>query len=162
MGVEYLSFPASSVDPKTFKEITSWISGPKFGVEMGSTDQESIPFYNSDFIVIPVHLLKNDIDSQSLVIQIKPNDLPSCWESLVLHKSKILFLEFISEDFPLIRQDIAGATDDFKIFIKITGTLDDYLQWPIDGISLDGNPELRPGLKEYPISEILEKLEAED
>jgi len=36
MGVDFLSFPVSSVDPKTYQEITGWVAGPLFGVEIDS------------------------------------------------------------------------------------------------------------------------------
>jgi len=37
--------------------------------------------------------------------------------------------------------------------------LDQLLKLPVDGLSFEGNEEIKPGMKEYPLSEVLEKLE---
>lgn len=157
MGVDYLSFPVSSVDPKTFKEITGWVSGPKFGIELSSNgDTQS---YHADFIVKPIQFLNSEIGDQHIVVQLTPNDLPSMKELLILHKNQILFLEISSANLSSLQQTINELKEDFKIFARLNGRLEDYLNLPIDGLSLDGNPEERPGLKEYPIAEVLERLE---
>ena len=50
MGVDFLSFPVSSVDPKTYQEITGWVAGPLFGVEIDSNPYEQYP---ADFVEVP-------------------------------------------------------------------------------------------------------------
>ncbi len=50
-----------------------------------------------------------------------------------------------------------------KFFWKPSGTIDleRLLKLPVDGLSFDGHVEIKPGLKEYPLAEILERLEGE-
>ncbi len=158
MGVDYLSFPASIIDPKTFKEITGWISGPKFGIEVnGDADIES---YNPDFVEVSVQHAKR-IKGKPMVVSIDANDLPAHHEKLVLLKSNILFLDVYCSDPSTLQSTIQEYTEDFQIFARFhSGEIETYLNQPIDGISLEGNAEERPGLKEYPLAEVLEKMEA--
>ncbi len=160
MGVDYLSFPAASIDPKTFKEITGWLSGPKFGIEIGA--DEKVEAYQADFIVKPIRLLSADAEEQNLVVQLTPEDLLSKKEQLILHKNQILFLEISSPDISSLQQSMNELKEDFKIFARPGENVEEYLNLPIDGLSLQGNAEDRPGLKEYPIAEVLERLEIAD
>lgn len=160
MGVDYLSFPISSIDPKTFKEITGWVSGPKFGIEIES--DENVDSYQADFVVQPIQFLNADIQSQNIVVQLSPDDLPPLKEHLILHKNQILFLEISGSNISSLQQAISELKEDFKIFVRLNGNLEDYLNLPMDGLSLDGNAEERPGLKEYPIAKVLERLEIVD
>jgi phosphoribosylanthranilate isomerase len=166
MGVDYLSFPTAGVDPKTFKEITGWVSGPKFGIETESNDVESIELYAPDFVVVSIHDLKI-ATSNKLVVKLNTNDLPLHREELILQKQRILFIELDFEN-PTFRVDggqsiVDQLKEDFQIFVKSDGReIEKYLNLPIDGISLEGNAEDRPGLKEYPLADVLEKLEVVD
>ena len=42
MGVDFLSFPIVSIDPKTYQEITGWVAGPKFGIEVNPDNISSV------------------------------------------------------------------------------------------------------------------------
>ena len=157
MGVDYLSFPISSVDPKTFKDITGWVSGPKFGIEISVG--EGIKSYQADFVVKQIQFLDEEVEQHPLIVQLSPSDLPSMRDRLILHKNQILFLEISSTNISLLQQSINELKEDFKIFVRLNGNLEDYLNLPVDGLSLVGNAEERPGLKEYPIADVLERLE---
>ncbi len=63
----------------------------------------------------------------------------------------------------LVLGTIHEISEDFKILLKPLGTmdLDKLLKLPVDGLSFDGHVEIKPGLKEYPLAEILEKLGSE-
>jgi len=166
MGVDYLSFPTSGIDPKTFKEITGWVSGPKFGIEIDGSDAAPIELYAPDFVVVSIHDLKTATNNK-VVVKVNAKDVPQQREKLVLYKNQILFVELDFENHPLTVDRGQSAIDqlkeDFQIFLKFEGNkMEEYLNLPIDGISLEGNAEERPGLKEYPLADILEKMEVAD
>jgi hypothetical protein len=81
---------------------------------------------------------------------------------LIFHKDKILFLELSFDTIDSNTKSILEtASKDFEVFVKFSNEIDVHkvLELPIHGISLEGVAETKPGLKEYPLSEILEKLE---
>jgi phosphoribosylanthranilate isomerase len=166
MGVDYLSFPISSVDPKTYQEITGWVSGPKFGLEVSHGDHTSTQEYKTDFIEVRADQMNRLNGDENLVV-----NLATAGEWLtnksILHLSKkeILFVELevssLDESTVNIIHEIAK---DFEVFLKPSIAIDlaEILKLSIAGISLDGDAETKPGLKEYPLAEILEKLEIAD
>ncbi|HEV8514156.1 MAG TPA: hypothetical protein VGQ59_12805 [Cyclobacteriaceae bacterium] len=162
MGVDFLSFPISSIDPKTYQEITGWVAGPKFGVEVDSENISSIQEYKTDFIAINIDLLESSSGFENLIVSLGVHEWSTKKQSLLLSKGNILYIELkitsLDENTLGIINDI---TEDFKILLKPSSKLelDRIVKLPIDGLSFDGNAETKPGLKEYPLSEILERLE---
>lgn len=58
MGVDWLGFPIESVNPKTFAEITSWVTGPQFMIELkAGTVPESLYEYGVELIQVDSDLL---------------------------------------------------------------------------------------------------------
>jgi phosphoribosylanthranilate isomerase len=164
MGVDFLSFPISSIDPKTYQEITGWVAGPKFGVEIDNSSPSLINEYKTDFIVVPVDRIDSFLEFQNLIVSLEAGQWPMKKTNLLLAKGRILYLELtISSLDELVLGIIHEITEDFKILLKPSGSIDTdkLVKMPVDGLSFDGNAETKPGLKEYPLSEILEKLEAE-
>ncbi len=164
MGVDFLSFPMASVDPKTYQEITGWVAGPKFGIEADSKSISLVQEYKTDFIEININQMDGCSGVENLIVKLETSEWETKKPTLLLSKENILYLELrISslDDFTL--GIINEITEDFKILLKPSSkiNLDEVLKLPIDGLSFDGNAETKPGLKEYPLSEILEKLEAE-
>jgi phosphoribosylanthranilate isomerase len=165
MGVDFLSFPISSVDPKTYQEITGWVAGPKFGVEVDATNINKVQEYKADFIEISIEQIDSNSALKNLIVRLGASEWPIKKSSLLLSKRNILYVELkitlIDESTLGIINDI---TEDFKILLKPSNKieLDRLLKLPIVGLSFDGNAETKPGLKEYPLSEILEQLEAEN
>jgi len=165
MGVDYLSFPISSVDPKTYQEITGWVAGPKFGVDAGPKNINIVQEYKADFIEINIDQMDNSHGLENLIVSLEASQWSMKKPSLLLSKANILFVELkiksLDEETLGIINDI---TEDFKILLKPSDTieLDKLLKLRIDGLCFDGNAETKPGLKEYPLSEILEQLEAGD
>src|SRR5215831_15134804 len=157
MGVDFLSFPISSIDPKTYQEITGWVAGPKFGVEVDAKNISRVQEYKADFIEINIDQLDQSSDLQNLMINLEASEWSIKKSSLLLSKRNILYIELVItslDKFTLgIINDIA---EDFKILLKPTGKidLDEVLKLQIDGLSFDGNAETKPGLKEYPLSDI--------
>jgi len=165
MGVDFLSFPISSIDTKTYQEITGWIAGPKFGVETDSKNINAVREYKTDFIEINIDQMESSSGLENLIVALEVNDWPAKKSSLLLSKRNILYIELkitsLGEETLGIINDI---TEDFKILLKPSNKidLDKLLKLRIDGLCFDGDAETKPGLKEYPLSEILEKLETEN
>src|SRR6516162_4980549 len=67
MGVDFLSFPIASIDPKTYREITGWVAGPKFGIEVAKSDLEKMSEYDADFIHVTSDNLIIHSDKKLLV-----------------------------------------------------------------------------------------------
>ncbi len=164
MGVDFLSFPVSQIDPKTYQEITAWVTGPKFGIEVESVSHELVEQYNPDFIQTRIENSSLGMGKE-LFISVSEREWPNKKSTLLYQKEKIRYIELEIDSIgePMIEL-IEDITNDFEVFIKPLGLidLDAILTLPIAGISLDGNTETKPGLKEYPLSEILEKLEVVD
>src|SRR6478736_4379991 len=164
MGVDFLSFPISSIDPKTYREITGWVAGPKFGVEVDSKSISFVEEYEADFIAINIDQLESSRGFENLIVSLEASEWSKKKPSLLLSKGNILYVELkitsLDENTLGIINDI---TEDFKILLKPSGKieLDKILTLQIDGLSFDGNVETKPGLKEYPLSEVLEQLEDE-
>src|SRR5882762_4050125 len=83
MGVDFLSFPISSVDPKTYQEITGWVAGPKFGVEADSKTISTIYEYKADFIEINVDQIDSCSGLENLIVSLEAKE----WE---IKKSSLL------------------------------------------------------------------------
>jgi phosphoribosylanthranilate isomerase len=165
MDVDFLSFPILLIDPKTYQEITGWVAGPKFGVEADAKNISRIQEYETDFIEININQLDENNGLENLIVSLEANEWPINKPSLLLSKVKILYVEVkissLDEETLGIINDVK---EDFKILLKPSSKidLDKLLKLPIDGLSFDGNVEMKPGLKEYPLSEILEQLETEN
>ena len=68
MGVDFLSFPITSVDPKTYQEITGWVAGPKFGVEADGKNIHSVHEYKADFIEISINQVNDSNGLDNLIV----------------------------------------------------------------------------------------------
>jgi phosphoribosylanthranilate isomerase len=162
MGVDFLSFPIPSVDPKTYQEITGWVAGPKFGIEI--TTKEFLDQYSADFILTSGNLIEHVPEAAKLIVSLEINQWESERVKLAASKSKILFLEFAVFSIDATTESILKqASKQFEILIKLRdpASLDQVLKLPIAGVSLEGSAELRTGLKEYPLAEVLEKLDVD-
>lgn len=166
MGVEWLSFPADVVNPITFKEITDWVAGPQFVLEVtGATTEDAIRQY-------PVTSLEIRVDQLQLMDHFPFMEwfvrLPaSAWtvqkNALLKRRDKIsyLVLELDKQEISIVKE-IASY---FKILIHQSDnhSVDLLLSLPIEGINVIGEDELKPGLKDFDkLASILEELEVMD
>src|SRR5882672_2338725 len=83
MGVDFLSFPISSIDPKTYQEITGWVAGPKFGIEVSSESISSVLQYKADFIDANITQIDEASKLENFIVRLEANE----W---VTKKSKLL------------------------------------------------------------------------
>jgi phosphoribosylanthranilate isomerase len=160
MGVDFLSFPSSNVDPKTYQEITGWVAGPMFGVEIDSHPHEQ---YTTDFFEVPFDSIdKLPVDKKAFV-HLSVNEWSEKKSKLIEAKEKIIAIELSIHSIDDEKKIIEEVSNEFDVFLKHNHSLDieSILKLPIAGISLEGSSEVRSGLKEYPLAEILEQLEIE-
>lgn len=162
MGVDYLCFPAHRVNPKTFEEITGWVSGPTFVLDVSQVSDilAILAQYNTDHILITTQQLEfiPTLIGKKLIVR-----LDSSLINLNFHREnhpkEILFLlaeESQIGDFP--------REKGFSTLVKVKdpSSITSLLQQKIAGIWLDGSDEDRPGLKDYSTLEVvLEQLETE-
>lgn len=161
MGVDFLSFPVSIIDPKTYQDITGWVAGPKFGVEVENYTAE-LSQYSADFVQISVSAIDQMPDTSKLIVSLPIDHWANEKAKLIASKNRILFLEFALSTLGVEEESIIKeAAVEFELFLKFSdnGNLDQMLSLPISGISLEGSAEVKAGLKEYPLAEVLEKLE---
>ncbi len=163
MGVDLLSFPISSVDPKLYKEITAWVAGPQFGIAADSEDLLLTEEYAVNFIEVTPDQFNYFADGENFIVTLTKNEWPDQKQKLVRLKEKILYIELDAGQIDgSALEVIHEVAKDFNLLLKIAGNFNlEILKLPIAGISLDGNTETKPGLKEYPLAEILEMLDGE-
>ena len=176
MGVDMLGFrisePNGQISLVKFKEITDWISGPEFIAELSESpsDQwQEIPGIN--LIEIPVSKisgLNSGKPRQATIVSLGFHEWQVCKDALLKHKASIKYL--LVNNFSGITNNQAKiiVTEMSTIFPVLLGgemkveLLDEYLNWPIEGLALNGSEETSPGIKDYDhLSSILEKLEVD-
>jgi phosphoribosylanthranilate isomerase len=168
MSVDMLGFPfdgPNAIDPKKFKEITDWVAGPEFVLEI--LGQVQLPEeYKVAYFEIDASQLESINTAAKLIVRMKLEDWPQLGADCRRHKDQIdyilLDVNLATADKMLITQ-IAG---EFPVLVGYhfnEGQLAEVLQLPVVGIALNGSTEAQPGLKDYSqLSEILEALEVEN
>ena len=150
MGVDWLSFPADVVDPTTYKEITSWVTGPQFVLEV----TEATPLHSIDqYPMVTLEIASNQLNliNRLPTLEFIVTLTLSAWDNqkseLIRFKDKIsyLVLKLDISDLHVIT-DIASS---FRILINQSDaySLNDLLALPIEGINVTGENELKQGLK---------------
>lgn len=168
MGVDWLGFPIESVNPKTFAEITSWVTGPQFMIELkAGTVPESLYEYGVELIQVDSDLLSEvqAFKDFELIITISLANWPKVKDQLKATNAKVRYVVVneLSGDYEhdmYTLKEIANSADILLDLESSRYTLDQILKFPIAGLNLTGNAEMKPGLNDYSqLSEILEKLE---
>ncbi|MCS6794881.1 MAG: hypothetical protein NZ516_02880 [Raineya sp.] len=178
MGVEMLGFCVQEnqenyISPETYKEITAWISGVDFALEINRvswqelqsilekypcnaleiTDAQlvEILIHNAELSEnLPVKLLWK-VENKDLFLQNVEN-----WQKwisyFVFSKADIHFCKNIAEKYPILLEGDFSAEEVEKILAETA----------VKGFSLRGSSEIAPGLKDYDhLAEVLEILETE-
>ena len=169
MGVDMLGFPFNTLDFKTYQDITGWVAGPQFVIEIPSesTDIHAIADqYAPDFIEIePQHIATLPQGEQKYIIRLPLAAFTSA-EADLLMKQDVIEYVLLTEstgDTDKDRTLLESISQNFKALIGYNITEDNLSQvmsWPVAGISLKGSDELKPGLKDYDhLATILELLE---
>lgn len=157
MGVQYLGFQPAVIDSKTFQDITGWVMGPSFFLDI--SEEKVIPPYLSDY----------DFD-YLLIREDQANHFIDKINYKLLIKKIVLFGSTNgmnhSQAFNVVEnwtlEDLQKAPNNTIAIVSDTQNLFDIISFPIAGILLEGSREAKPGIMEYDhISSILEMLEEE-
>jgi phosphoribosylanthranilate isomerase len=169
MGVDWLGFPADSIDPKTFAEITGWVTGPQLVLELSADAiPESLSEYAVDIIQVNYqHLQKSILFNHQLIVAVPLTDWNLAKAELIKNKDRIQHILLLNltgnktEDVNIL-SEIAAHTDVLISLEACPYSLHEILDFPIAGINIAGNSELKPGLKDYTeLADVLEQLETE-
>lgn len=169
MGVDWLSFPAEKVNPVKFKEITDWVTGPQFVLEVKSLEN-SIPVsdYSVSTIQISFSQLSwiNEIPGKEWMVTIRLSDWIKFESELLAQKKKITQLIVVLDDTQNQQALLTSMRSHFQVLIEFNSaeqSLNEILSLPADGINISGSNELKPGLKDFDaLSSVLEELEIAD
>lgn len=160
MGVQLLAFPAQSVDPKMYQDITSWVQGPEMALDVSTcSDIPDLNDYDCDYILINQDQLQSiPTETPPLIVRLKSYRQEH--SSLLEAQARISYIiaeglamteikELISHRFAILASVDGNENTDF----------DELLEWA-EGVVLSGSSEAKPGLKDYDhLSVVLEKLE---
>ncbi len=170
MGVDWLGFPADSIDPKTFAEITGWVTGPQFVLELSAAPiPESLSDYAVDIIQVNYQQVRNSevLSNHQFIVTLSLADWNNAKAELIKNKDRIqhvLLLNLTGDKTTdeNILSEIAAQVDVLISLEACPYSLPEILAFPITGINIAGNSELKPGLKDYTeLAEVLEQLESE-
>ncbi|NOS94408.1 MAG: hypothetical protein HOP30_21040 [Cyclobacteriaceae bacterium] len=158
MGVQFLGFQPTIVDLKTYQDITGWVLGPAFFLDISEGDKvpANLGDYASDYVLLredQIPQLPSFIDSKLLIKRVLTDQASA---ELPPDVEFILAESWATE---------ALQTNASNLIATVTNShqLASLLSLPLAGILLQGSTEDKPGLMEYDhLSEVLEMLETED
>lgn len=168
MGVDMLGIAAipshpAYLSPDLFHEIRGWITGPSivaelYGIEKSESIVEIIEKYAPDYLELDakdLNLLPTDIN---LPLILKVSDSEEL-NRVSIDKNRIAYIVLEEASLPIAK----SLATDHKVLIELRSasslqtTIDNY---PIEGFTLIGSPEVRPGFKDYgDLADVLEQLE---
>lgn len=170
MGVDWLGFPADSIDPKTFAEITGWVTGPQFVLELSAGPiPESLSDYAVDTIQVNYQQVRNSevLSNHQFIVALSLTDWNDAKAELIKNKYRIQHILVLNLTGDKDRDEnmLSEIASQAEVLISLEGcpySLPEVLEFPIAGINIAGNNELKPGLKDYTeLAEVLEQLESE-
>jgi len=159
MGVDMLGFRViegqdAYVAPDQFQEMRGWVTGPKivaeiYGIKTPGQLAAVVEQYRPDYLELGLEELK---------YLTQPLPLPSI---LALKKGES---QPYTPDFLLAAEVASVNSTQTPVLaeVKNVNQVNESLLSKVQGVALQGSAELRPGLKEYDLADILEGLETED
>lgn len=170
MGVDWLGFPSDRIDAKTFGEITGWVTGPQFILELSAGSiSESLGEYSVDFLQIDYTQLKEiqNVSNATFIVKLSILDWINAKAAISKNIDRISFL--LLTDLNKSASSNQDTLDEIQsyadIFIELDScnyTLEEVLDLSVSGIGISGNQELKPGLKDYTeLADVLERLEVD-
>lgn len=168
MGVDWIGFPAAQVNPTLFSEITGWLSGPQWVVELGAQPWPVLVDYPTRIWQCSLSELDEALLlSGTLMVQLEAHQWKAAEARLKANSERIE---------AIILHGFSGTTESekltaitiqrlFPVLIDLNNTpyaLNEILDWSVSGVQLHGGLEERPGLKDYtPLADVLERLEVD-
>jgi len=181
MGVDMIGFrldvnQSNTLSIGTFKEISNWISGVKIVGEFGTTPsgqiEKVLESSKVDFLLVPHSDLLDSYSSfqKPMILQLDLNsDLEDQLSALRFSTHTPEYFLITSFQEALTDEDRTIITDLSKDYTVLLGyavnkenasRIVEELQ--VEGISLAGSSEIRPGFKDYDeLADILETLEVD-
>lgn len=162
MGVDWLGFPAT-LDTKLYKEITGWVTGPEFVLEVNKETPQITESFAAEIIQLPWTRLNDFGKTARLLVVVPINQLAEALPQLMQYRNHIeqLIISEVNEKSDLTQTKNNG----FHMLVDLETSsipLDSILALPVDGLVIRGSQELKPGLHDYSkLSEVLEQLEVE-
>ncbi len=158
MGVQFLGFQPSVVDAKAFQDITGWVLGPSFFLDI--SEEETVPAhldeYACDYLLIREDQVNQlpSVNSTKLLIK---KTLSASGSNDLHARASFIVAENWTED--SLQKEPAHTI----VMVSETNQVSAIISMGIAGILLQGSTESKPGLMEYDhLSAILEMLEVED
>lgn len=166
MGVDWLGFPADVVNPVTFKEITDWVTGPDYVLELSETTEiDSIRDYPVSIVEISLNQLHliDQVPVVKWMVRLSLSEWNTIKNELLTYRDKIIYLILDSDGNDL--NILSGIAPQFNLLLNQSdaNSISNLLTLPIHGLNIVGEDELKPGLKDFEkLSSILEELEVAD
>jgi phosphoribosylanthranilate isomerase len=168
MGVDWIGFPAAEVNPTIFSEITGWLSGPQWVVELGCQPWGELAAYPTSVW----QCFLADLDKAfglpgRIMVQVEIQDWPQSKAKLLSSADRIeaIIINKFSGILESDKKSVELISQHFPILIDMNEVgyeLAEILTWNVAGIQLHGSSEERPGLKDYTqLADVLEKLEVD-
>lgn len=167
MGVDMLGYAVAKehsayIAPTLYQEIRGWISGPQsvaelYGLDTADTLTAILEDYQPDYLEVSARelaLLPPDI-APRLLVAVAPGDH---LDTILAQRDRIAYL--------LVKEahlDTLTLPDDVSVLVELQSghALDTVLAHTrVNGVTLSGSPEVRPGYKDYDdLADVLEQLE---
>jgi phosphoribosylanthranilate isomerase len=173
MGVDMLGFqvvkgPVHAVSFEHFKEMRGWFTGPQvvaeiYGAQTQNELEEIRQQFMPDFLEGSVaELILLSADYKNYILRVTREEWKTRKETILMYKQSIRYILLIDGDQDLLPEIVS----DFQVLLLLNSTehinrlLDQAL---INGVSVHGSTEEKPGLKNYDaLADILEYLEQVD
>ncbi len=182
MGVALLGFSLENhsryyVDPETFKELTSWVSGPEFIGEFDTYDPKMIASvmdkYQLDKIEItkPEMIQETTLLGKPVILKLNIDAYPATdaiMEDISYVNDMIDYVHLFSKQNRAVNTGmIKELCSKFEIIAGYGINKDNVMelidQTIVKGIALDGQDETKVGFKDYDfLGDILEMIETDD
>ena len=169
MGVDWLGFNVETIDLKTYEDITGWVTGPSFVLEVNQdTALDLVSKYAADSVEIPITRLPDldQIHHATIFVSLEMKDWITQRDNLIQRKnnlSVVIFKSGLGDDH-LENEILQEASLHFDVLMGFPVSLDripDHLRVRV-GYHLQGSSEERPGLKDYQsLADVLESLEVD-
>ncbi len=155
MGVQFLAFDPTVVNTQTYKDITGWLQGPKFGIDVSGATQlpSDLNEFAHDFIIVRFDQLHELPSSYNGELFVKVSS-----EEIGRVKSRFSIRFFILVGWS--KNELSLAPVNSIVPLASGESIDDLIEFSLAGFMLNGVAESKPGLVDYEeLSVVLEKLE---
>jgi len=168
MGVENIAFPIDAklgkhVGLAAWKEITEWLSGPSFGVELSSVENVDVDQFQADFFLTAQSELIEKYDAPFILKLERYQDAVTLIPKLA-GKVEAFLLEFSDKKLEDVWTEVQAWASNYSVYVGFgitpenVGKIIDEIK-PL-GIGLKGGTEIKVGLNDFDgLADVLEAIE---